>query len=645
MYRSNTPRSITTQFLIAILLTGTLFNAAFAQSRLSDVPLTKGDVETSDAPLSKGDFEPGIMPPCTGGEFKTTGNSSETGTAGNIRPFSVGTINVRVSASARRNSDGVWQDAFLGAFSPGLGVTDSSESGSGDTHKVDNVGTFKNYVLYEFSQPVVVDRASIESISGDSDITVWIGNAVDPYNNHITLSDARLALYGPENNNASGTSARWADFNASGEVGNVLIIAARADHSDDAFKLEALDISCPPPPCAESKLETTGDSAGDGTDGNIRTFTSGSISVRTSAFAKRNSDGGWETAFLGAFSPGLGVTDQGEGNGDADRHKVDNIGNRKNYVLYEFNQDVVVDRVYLDSVGDDSDITVWVGSATDPFINHLSLGDGALAHLGASEDNDTGVSGSRWADINASQRVGNLLIVAASTSDATPEDAFKIGALEVSCADNSNRAKVTIIQEVITATGSTFSPQLFDFGASAFGLINFDLADLNTIGPDRVLNANILAFGAANPIAVTQSLTPSWTLANLACAETGGINNTTFNLLTRQATIIAEPGESIVCIFVNTQLIPSAAHSSISGRAVTADGWGISGATLTLTDIVSGQTKIARTNPFGYYRIDDVEVGLFYVLTISHKRHSFIEDTRTFTLVDELVSVDFMEAF
>lgn len=617
--------------LIALLLFGTLVDIASAQQVASDKMGLKGGVEET------------ITPPCSAGEMKTAGNSSVNGPAGNIRPFSTGTINANASAFARRNSDGAWQAAYLGAYPNGIGVTDSSENGSSGTSKIDNVGTFKNYVLFEFSQQVVVDRAYIGSLAGDSDITVYIGNATDPYNNHITLNDALLNSFGSENNNG-GSSGRIADVNGSGEVGNVLIIAARVDNSDDVFELEALDILCPPPPCSETKIETTGNSDNDGTDGNIRTFTSGGISVKASAFAKRNVDSVWETAFLGAFSPGLGVTDQGEGNGDAERHKVDNIGDRKNYVLFEFNQDVVVDRVFLDSIGADSDITVWIGSGTDPFNNHLTLSNALLTSFGPSEDNDAPNNSSRWADINASLEAGNVMVVAASTSDADPEDAFKIGTIEVRCAD-ANRAKVTIIKEVFPFVGGTAATQIFGFTSTGLGTPNFGLVDMDIIGPDRFINANITAFGAGNPITVTESLTPSWTLGNLACVETGGISNSTVNFGQRKATIIAEPGESIVCKFTNTQLTPSAAYASVAGRALTADGRGIYGASLTLTEIGTGETRTVRTNPFGYYRFDEVEVGLFYVLTISHKRHAFFANTTSFTLVDELTSLDFVETF
>ena len=188
-----------------------------------------------------------------------------------------------------------------------------------------------------------------------------------------------------------------------------------------------------PPPCVPGTLTLTGsDTVVDGPDGNIRTFNAGNLSVKASAFSRRNDTGQFETAYLGAYGSGLGVTDRGEGNGDNNRHVVDNIGDRKNYVLFEFNRRVVVDKAFLDSIGADSDITVYVGNANNPYNNHLTLSAALLASFG-SEENTTETNQPRNADINNIQEVGNVLVIAASVNDTTPEDEFKIKILDVKC--------------------------------------------------------------------------------------------------------------------------------------------------------------------------------------------------------------------
>jgi len=176
-------------------------------------------------------------------------------------------------------------------------------------------------------------------------------------------------------------------------------------------------------------FDFSGSTALDGTDGNIRTFTVGAVSVKTSAFSRDKSTGAWSEAFLGSFLGGLGVTDSSEGAGTND-HTVDNIG-RDNYVLFEFSEKVVVGSAFLGVVVDDSDLTAWIGTKTDPFTNHQTLSDAFLASLGFTESNLTAATIPRTADLNAGNLLGNVLIIAADTGDTTPEDQFEIQTLTI----------------------------------------------------------------------------------------------------------------------------------------------------------------------------------------------------------------------
>jgi len=178
-------------------------------------------------------------------------------------------------------------------------------------------------------------------------------------------------------------------------------------------------------------FDLAGNSSTSGTYGNIRTFTAGGISVKASAFSRADSNGSWASAFLGAYGGGLGVTDSSEGSGSNDTHRVDNLGGRDNYVLFEFSQSVVVDRAYLQYVLNDSDASVWIGNTNNPFNNHLTLSDSLLNSLGFNEVNNTTSTSDRWADINANNYAGNTLVIAASTLDTANNDQFKIRYLDV----------------------------------------------------------------------------------------------------------------------------------------------------------------------------------------------------------------------
>jgi hypothetical protein len=181
------------------------------------------------------------------------------------------------------------------------------------------------------------------------------------------------------------------------------------------------------PTCPPGTFIFEGNSALSGTAGNIRTFTQGGVTVNVSGFGRKDSNGAWSKAWLGVYAQGLGVTDSAEGTGSNNQHVVDNIGGYRDYVEFEFSTPIVVTQAFLDYVyNGDSDMSVWIGTKTNPIASHNTLSDAFLTSLGTREDNDTTLSTSRWAVFNAAHKVGNVVVIAASVSDTTPEDTFKI---------------------------------------------------------------------------------------------------------------------------------------------------------------------------------------------------------------------------
>lgn len=77
-------------------------------------------------------------------------------------------------------------------------------------------------------------------------------------------------------------------------------------------------------------------------------------------------------------------------------------------------------------------------------------------------------------------------------------------------------------------------------------------------------------------------------------------------------------------------LAPTAANVSIQGRALTADGRAIYRARIIMTD-ASGNSRIALTNPFGYFRFEDVPAGAAYTFSPQHKQYTFAPRVVTIT--------------
>ena len=210
-------------------------------------------------------------------------------------------------------------------------------------------------------------------------------------------------------------------------------------------------------------------------------------------------------------------------------------------------------------------------------------------------------------------------------------------------------ATVTIIKEVQSASG--FSTVSFPFSSTNLGTsTNMSLVDNNSIGPDRKITSNLYKFakwGDYN-ITVTESLTQFWSLTSLSCVETDTIlvpaqtqYATTVDFSARKATIRLEEGENVTCTYKNTSQNPTAAVGSISGRVTDSYGNGIAGARVMAVNGSLGLTNAVRSNSSGYYSFNDLPVAEFYLLTVEHKSYSFAESTRTFTLSEDLVGLDF----
>jgi hypothetical protein len=213
--------------------------------------------------------------------------------------------------------------------------------------------------------------------------------------------------------------------------------------------------------------------------------------------------------------------------------------------------------------------------------------------------------------------------------------------------DRSLSSDATIFPGAISVIkqASPVSTQVFDFTATGPGVFNFSLMDDGSGVGNGQNFTGLTNFGATNAVTVTESsVTDPYALTNLACTEFAaggsGQQNSTVNVATRTANIILEEGEFVTCTFING--VATAAPVSISGQIRTIDDRPIKDAIVTLTDLSRGEVTYARSNPFGYYRFDGLEVGNLYMVHITSKIYVFDPDTRTIHPVFDLTDVDFI---
>ena len=202
-------------------------------------------------------------------------------------------------------------------------------------------------------------------------------------------------------------------------------------------------------------------------------------------------------------------------------------------------------------------------------------------------------------------------------------------------------ARVTI-RKVLQNTSGISATASFPYEATNLSVSTFALTD------NTSYNDSIVVGGSQNVITVTEDGVPGWKLATIDCSETAGPGgtsspNSTANVSTRVANIIAEPGEQITCTFTSQPLKTTAASASITGRVSTSTGIGILRARISVSD-GSNVIKTAYTNTLGFFSVSDLEVGKFYFVSVSHTNYLFPTGTQAFTLNDNMSGLVFVAA-
>jgi hypothetical protein len=87
-------------------------------------------------------------------------------------------------------------------------------------------------------------------------------------------------------------------------------------------------------------------------------------------------------------------------------------------------------------------------------------------------------------------------------------------------------------------------------------------------------------------------------------------------------------------------LAPTAALASISGRVTNVHGGGISSVTISIQGM-DGVMRSAVTNKSGYYKVDGLTVGEFFVVTASAKRYEFANPSVLVSLSDDIAGLNF----
>lgn len=214
----------------------------------------------------------------------------------------------------------------------------------------------------------------------------------------------------------------------------------------------------------------------------------------------------------------------------------------------------------------------------------------------------------------------------------------------------------------------------------AAGAQRFDVGTIDGYSP-ATINAPAGTFGAATTLTVAanagtlpgaaplQSLTRNWSIdaspGGISNADVrldylqgdvpAGANESNFVFLRRSGGTTSVQGISSINVAENFAtlngvstfsdwtlgvFVPTAAGVVVGGRVLTNSGRGVAFARLTLTD-ANGITRIALTNPLGFYRFEDVTAGESFVLSVSSKTHEFTVPSVALVANDSLTEVNF----
>src|SRR5436190_21081475 len=81
---------------------------------------------------------------------------------------------------------------------------------------------------------------------------------------------------------------------------------------------------------------------------------------------------------------------------------------------------------------------------------------------------------------------------------------------------------------------------------------------------------------------------------------------------------------------------------SISGRVKMPNGRPIKSAVIALKDPDTGDViRSTYSSSFGFYRLDQIESGRLYVLSVSHKRYLFVFPAQLLEINEDRAGVDF----
>lgn len=237
---------------------------------------------------------------------------------------------------------------------------------------------------------------------------------------------------------------------------------------------------------------------------------------------------------------------------------------------------------------------------------------------------------------NAARNVGMVFDIGSSS-------AFEVGALS-----GANGALAFGIGNGGHVVGASMMnqgagmPFIWTQGA---GMTAIPLPTDTTQGSARAVNSAGWAVGTASSAFAIPFLydgTATYRLADLIPAGTGwdlSTNTSSSALGISDDNVIV--GTGLLNGQVRAYAMVPVANLSLGGRILTADGYGIRNAWVTVSGGNLPNPLSQQTGSFGYYNFSGLQPGITYTVTVSAKRYTLTQPTRTITPQTNVTDFDF----
>lgn len=159
-----------------------------------------------------------------------------------------------------------------------------------------------------------------------------------------------------------------------------------------------------------------------------------------------------------------------------------------------------------------------------------------------------------------------------------------------------------------------------------------------------IINANVLIVNPGGYTLFNQTTARSQSLPPTPTTKSDAIDATNTNIFgvdAPPAGSVPQTQNGAIIDPTKVSLGPTAADASIEGRVLTAGGAGIVNALVRVVNAGTGELRSARTNSTGFFRIEGLEAGDLYLLTVTHKRYRFSTEPLVLTLDDNVTGLTF----